>query len=136
MPALNQLVQKSHNGTPYPDLVHFVHVYIVEAHPKAPDISPYNGSTWPMTYSDYGQPKTYDGRVQNAKAMEALLEGDPLVLVDDLTPGPRNNPVWCTYGTCPNCSFLIGQDGIIVETLDNTSNKLSTLETALQGLLN
>ena len=36
------------------------------------------------------------------------------VLVDDLTPGPQNNPVWCTYGPCPNCSYLIGQDVVIV----------------------
>ncbi|MCP4445475.1 MAG: hypothetical protein GY811_09050 [Myxococcales bacterium] len=20
---------------------------------------------------------------------------------------------WCTYGTCPNCSYLIGQDGTV-----------------------
>ena len=45
-----------------------------------------------------------------------IKPGNQLVLVDDLIPGELNNPVWCTYGPCPNCSYLIDQDGIIHTT--------------------
>jgi len=34
------------------------------------------------------------------------------MLVDDLG-GPYTNPIWCTYGTCPNGTFLVRQDGVI-----------------------
>lgn len=27
-------------------------------------------------------------------------------------PGAAN-PAWCTYGTCPNCAFIVRQDGAI-----------------------
>jgi len=55
------------------------------------------------------------------------------MLVDDLTPGP-NNPVWCTYGTCPNCAFLIRQDGT-VDTVP-TWVDVSAMERAIRTLLN
>jgi len=67
-----------------------------------------------MPYSTKRQPLVYEDRVAAAQDTERLLEGNQLVLVDDLTPGEQNNPVWCTYGPCPNCSYLIGQDGVIV----------------------
>jgi len=55
------------------------------------------------------------------------------MLVDDLTPGP-NNPVWCTYGTCPNGAFLIRQDGS-VDTV-HTWVDVSAMERAIRTLLN
>lgn len=69
-----------------------------------------------MEYSTKGQPYTYDERVAAAQEMLPLVEGNQLILVDDLIPGERNNPVWCTYGPCPNCSYLIDRDGIIHTT--------------------
>ena len=135
MPALNQLAQKSYKGKTYDQWVQFVHVYIIEPHPTAPDVSPYSGKVWEMTYSSKSQPKTYAARVQNAQATLPLLKGNVLMLVDDLTPGQHNNPVWCTYGTCPNCSFLIGQDGKIVETITKTPSTLAALESSIQALV-
>lgn len=137
MSALNQLAVKSYKGKPYSEWVHFLHVYTIEAHPQAPDISPYSGAVWPASYSSKGQPKTYSGRVANAKSMLTILLGNQLVLVDDLTPGTYNNPAWCTYGTCPNCSFLIGKDGKLVEVLTKTpgASKVATLEASLLKLL-
>lgn len=135
MPALNQLATKVYNGKPYGEWVHFVHVYVIEPHPQSPDISPYSGTVWEMTYSSKSQPKTYAARVANAQAMLPLLQGNPLVVVDDLTPGQHNNPVWCTYGTCPNCSFLIGKNGVIVEAITKTPSSLSSLEASIQALV-
>jgi hypothetical protein len=114
---LNELATKTFEGSlTYADVVHFVHIYVVEPHPMSPDPSPYSGQVWEAGYSTLGQPKTYTGRVSNAQQMEPVLEGTQFILVDGLTPEAYNNPVWCTYGPCPNCSYLIGQDGIIVDT--------------------
>ena len=71
-----------------------------------------------MEYSTKSQSYTYDERVAAAQDILPLVEGNQVLLVDDLVPGERNNPVWCTYGTCPNCSYLIHRDGIIHTTQD------------------
>ena len=84
-------------------------MYVAEPHPANPDISPYRGEPWPAEFSSLGQPLTYAERVSNAQALGDIGD-DQLLLVDNLGGG-SDNPVWCTYGTCPNCSFLIGQDG-------------------------
>jgi hypothetical protein len=134
VPALNQLATKTWNGKPYAEWVHFVHVYVIEPHPKAPDPSPYSGAVWEMTYSSLAQPKTYAARVQNAKVLAPSLQGKVTLLVDDLTPG-SNNPAWCTYGPCPNCSFLIAKNGIVVEAITKTPSTLAPLEASIQALL-
>lgn len=114
MPALNELATTLYDDeNTYADLVHFITLYVIEPHPTSPDISPYKGTVWEDTYSTKGQAFTYEERVVHAQETLELLEGNQLILVDDLVPGERNNPVWCTYGTCPNCAFLIGQDGLI-----------------------
>jgi len=97
----------------YADKVHFLHIYVVEAHPESPDPSPYNGNVWEAAYSDVGQAYTYDHRVANAQAMSSDVDSSQTVLIDDLDNDGHTNPVWCTYGPCPNCAYLIGQDGII-----------------------
>ena len=135
MTALNRLVKAPYKGKTYADFVHFVHVYTIEAHPKDSTISPYSGKPWPMQYSTKDQPRTYAERVANARAMEQGLTGHHLLLVDDLTPRPFNNPVWCTYGTCPNCSFLIRQDGRVAEVLVRTPRSNVELERAVKKLL-
>ena len=115
VPALNRLATSSYDDTTtYADRVHIVTLYVIEPHPMAPDVSPNSGSVWEMQYSTKRQPLVYEDRVAAAQDTEGLLGGNQLVLVDDLTPGQQNNPVWCTYGPCPNCAYLIGQDGVIV----------------------
>ena len=113
MPSLNELAGKSYNAnTSYTDVVHFVHINVIEPHPKSPDPSPYGGQVWEAGYSTVNQPETYEERVSVARRVDALVEGNQLLLVDDLRPGDLNNPIWCTYGTSPNSAFLIRQDGI------------------------
>jgi len=134
VPALNQLASKQYDATTtYDQNVHFIHLYIIEPHPMSPDVSPYYGSVNEGTYSTIGQPTTYDERIAAAQNMTPLIEGNQLILVDDLIPGNLNNPVWCTYGTCPNCAYLIGQDGVIdtTQTWFNAAN----METAINNLL-
>lgn len=112
MPALNELAAKAYDETStFGDLVHFVHVYTIEAHPKAPDPCPYYGQVAEISYSIVPQPRSFTGRAENAALMLPLLDPGQLLLVDDLRR--RVNPVWCTYSTAPNSAFLIRQDGII-----------------------
>jgi hypothetical protein len=112
--ALGDLATRTHDAThTYGDLLHIVHIYVVEPHPQSPELSPYSGEEWTREYSDRGQPETYAARVALALEILPELQGEQLLLVDDLTPEPLNNPVWCTYGPCPNCAYLIQQDGHI-----------------------
>ncbi len=91
MPALNALSVKVYNDTAtYADVVHFVHIYIIEPHPQGPDISPYSGRVSESAYSsDRYQPRTYKERVAYARDMQSMVQGDQLLLVDDLTPGVK-----------------------------------------------
>ena len=114
MPALNSLAAQTFEGTDtYADRVHFVQVYVIEPHPEAPTPSPYGGRVREAAFSDRGQAMTYDERVTFARDVEPLITGGQLLLVDDLRPRDLDNPAWCTYGPCPNCGFLIAQDGTL-----------------------
>jgi hypothetical protein len=131
---LNTLARKAFDGaTTYDQVVHFVQVYIVEPHPEG-DPSPYSGEVWEAEYSGgHPQVTTCPERVAYAREVKPELQGSQTMLVDDLTPGDMNNPAWCTYGPCPNCAFLIGQDGILakVQTWFNDSD----MEAAIDDLL-
>ena len=108
-------------------MVHFVNINVTEPHPE--------GSRRTNQYSSgILQPTIYDERVAIAKQIEPLLGDRQLLLVDDLTPG-QDNPVWCTYGPCPNCAFLIGQEGIIheVQLWSNTSAMKTAIDALLSG---
>lgn len=135
MPALNALSVKVYNDTAtYADVVHFVHIYIIEPHPQDPDISPYSGRVSESAYSsDRYQPRTYKERVVDAREMQSMVQGDQLLLVDDLIPGVKNNPLWCTYGPAPNSACLIRQDGVL-ELVQNWVD-VSTVEQAIDKLL-
>jgi hypothetical protein len=125
VPALNSLaVQAFDANRTYGQVVHIVHAYVIEPHPQDPDPSPYSGVVWEAQYSSKRQPMTYAERVAAARDMLPFLVGQQIVLVDDLTPGARNNPVWCTYGPCPNCAYLIRQDGAI----DSVQNWVDVLQ--------
>lgn len=114
MPVLNALAATIYSGDrTFADLVHFVHVYMVEAHPQAPDPSPFNGIVSEMLYSSVGQARYYEARVDNARQSRALIEDNQIQLVDALDTRGLINPVWCTYGPSPNGTYLIDQEGII-----------------------
>lgn len=133
---LNSLASEVYTGTDtYSDLVHFVHIYTIEAHPQSPEPMPYSGAPSPCAYSNGPQPKTYSARVTNAQAMETLLtSGTHIMLVDDLTPEARNNPVWYTYGPNPNGGYLIGRDGLMKSVQKWLS--VSQMKSEIDALLN
>jgi hypothetical protein len=111
---LNELAREPFDETrTYGDVVHFLHVYIIEPHPLGPDPSPYGGEVRELVYSTIQQPCTYEERLQAAADLEAMIEGDQILVVDELDPACHVNPIWCTYGPTANGAFLIRQDGII-----------------------
>jgi len=95
--------------------VHFVHVYVVEAHPQAPDVSPNYGAVLESQYSTGPNPRNYPDRRVEAERMAERLGAGQLMLVDDIRPRPYDNPIFSTYGSGANCAFLIDQDGLIRE---------------------
>ena len=114
MPSLNALASTPYDSENiYSDLVHFVHVLVIEPHPLDPDPSPYSGRVWEAQYSTVQQPGSYDERQAVAQQLGSLIEGNQLLLIDDMTPQALNNPVWCSYGPAPNSAYLIRQDGIM-----------------------
>lgn len=136
MPDLNQLAVKQYDDTTtYADRVRFVHIYVVEPHPMSPDVSPYTGKVSKANYSTRGQAFIYDERVEASLEILPELEGDQMILVDDLEPGDLNNPVWCTYGPCPNCAYLISQDGVIenVQTWFEADGMEEAIDRLLEG---
>lgn len=107
-----------------------LHVYNVEAHPAGKDPSPYSGKPWNLRFSDRKQATTYDERVRYAK--DIARDTSMQVLVDNLGRTGAN-PVWCTYGTCASCSWLIGQDGTIAAQHD--WHDRATMEASIEALL-
>lgn len=134
MPSLNALAaQPFDEDSTFADVVHFVHINVIEPHPMAPDVSPYGGRVSESRYSTVTQPTTYGERVEVARGINVLLAGDQLLLIDELSPGFSVDVVWCTYGTAPNSAFLIRQDGIVevVQLWLNTG----TMEQAIRELI-
>ncbi len=134
MPALNDLATGLYDQTRTVDeVIHIVHVYVIEPHPLDPDPSPYRGNVWEAFDYRRSQPTTYAERVALAAEVRALLEGDQLMLVDELTPEGRNNPLWCSYGPAPTLGYLIDRDGEIVKAL--AWNNVAEFQAAIQDLL-
>ena len=92
------------------DDLHTALVYVMEAHPGKNQPSAYHGVPKPHEFSDRGQSRDWETRASSAR--DLTLGTDVIRLIDDLD-GEQSNPFWCSYGTCPSCSFLIGQDGLI-----------------------
>jgi hypothetical protein len=135
VPGLNALAQAAFDESrTFADVVHFVHVYTIEAHPMAPEPSPYSGAVWEMDFSTIDQAKTYEHRVEHARIMKKSLQGNQLQLVDALDTGGLVNPVWCTYGPSPNAVYLIGKDGTIAYAAAWTS--AASVERAILDLCN
>jgi hypothetical protein len=101
----------------------------------SPDVNPYTGYLGEAAYSTVGQPKTYSGRLTNAVWLLAnVIQGNQTLLVDEIAPEARNNPVFCTYGPAPVPAFLIRRDGRVMKAqlwLD-----VNAMETAINNLLN
>jgi hypothetical protein len=96
------------------DRVNFVILYTVEAHPSGePSIyfgrenvtaaNKRDGILWPDA-------KTMDERVKRANDSVKSLKLKTTMLVDDM-----DNRVWKAYGSAPNCAYLIGIDGKVME---------------------
>lgn len=96
--------------------MHIVHLYVVEAHPGSGTVSAYTGQVSNST--NVPMPHDYDDRVALARQTIARfsIPQNQRVLVDEVAPLVRNNPLWCTYGPAPYAGYVIGQDGVIVES--------------------
>lgn len=95
--------------------VQFLHVYILEAHPT--------DGWWlgaglsrrlvqrfsPRVALDVASPKTLDERRAIARRMQAALDYDIPLLVDEM-----DNAVAKAYAALPNRLFLIGMDGRVI----------------------
>jgi hypothetical protein len=112
VPKVNEFAARAFRGSSFGVQLHFVHVYSIEAHPQSPDPSPYFGRVKEAEKSSKRQATSYAERELAAQDIQSQLEGNQLLLVDAFETG-KVNPVWCTYGTCPSCAFLIRQDGLI-----------------------
>lgn len=134
MPGLNTLARKSWDATrTFGDVVHFLHVYTLEAHPQSPYVSPYSGTVWEAEYSTLPQALTYADRVTFARLTRGLIEGRQIQVVDALDREGLVNPVWCTYGPSPNATYLIGRDGTIAYAHRWTDAE--EIEAAIRALL-
>ena len=120
----------------YGDRVHFVIIYIIEAHPIG-SASPYRGGEWTGKASvdqegfALRQPITYEERVAQATQMVQELGITVPILIDEM-----DNPVWCTYGPAPNSAYLIDIEGSIVEKQGWYQPQLmeAAIETYLKGM--
>jgi hypothetical protein len=88
-------------------------VYVVEAHPKSPYVSPYSGTVWTTSQNQqqgvlYGQPGTYGQRKSIVNTMQTNMTIVPEILID----GPCNE-WWSVYGPAPNNAYLIDVNGIV-----------------------
>jgi hypothetical protein len=99
--------------TLYGSQVNIYVVYVVEAHPKGPDVSPYSGNVWVTSQNQqqnylYNQPTTY---LKKKNLIDTLQVRKP-VNVPILVDGPCNE-WWLNYGPAPNNAYLIKPDGIV-----------------------
>ena len=135
MPGLNALATEAYDGlSTFSDRVHFLHVYVLEAHPMRPDVSPYSGDVWEVEgLSLIPQARTYERRREFAAMTRELLVPGQIQVIDALDLDDLVNPVWCTYGTAPNSTYVIGQDGVI-RFAENWTDP-EHVETALRELL-
>jgi len=99
----------------YSNQINIFVVYGVEAHPKAPDFSPYSGTLWVTGENQnepclYLQPTTYGGRKQLINDMLAnpLYTISVPVLIDGTC-----NTWWQNFGPAPNNAYLIKPNGVV-----------------------
>ena len=133
LPKLNAMSAAAFGETTLGESVHFVHVYVPEAHPLGPDPAPHLGAVSEEEYSTLGQPRNYADRLVNARRLIPSIDPSHLMLVDDLAPRAYDNPIWSTYGSGAASAWLIGQDGVIAAAHVWLDTK--TLEKSMRYLL-
>ncbi|MES2595920.1 MAG: deiodinase-like protein [Verrucomicrobiota bacterium] len=94
--------------------VNFIVVYTIEAHPQG-DPSPYSGEEWVTPKNEkegilFRQPTTEAERMERAKACAKREKMTVPIVVDSMA-----NAVWKAYGSAPNCAYIIGKNGKVVE---------------------
>jgi hypothetical protein len=113
-------------------------VYVVEAHPKNPDLSPYSGTVWTTSENQqesilYLQPTTYGERKQIINDM--LANGSYQLTASILIDGPCNE-WWLNFGPAPNNAYLIKPDGVIYKKhgwFDKNPDNIATDINSLLG---
>jgi hypothetical protein len=88
-------------------------IYIIEAHPVAPDACPYTGIPYTTEANEkdsilFAQPKTYLERKKMASVLAKNLNITVPVLIDS-----PDNAWWLTYGPAPNNAYLIAPTGMV-----------------------
>ena len=115
-PAFRNKVDELDNlKSMYPTQLEVMMIYVVEAHPKSPDLCPYSGLVNEAnnvgTSAHFYQPTTYLERKNAVQAfidsMSTTINGIPIYI-----DGPCNE-WWHAFGEAPNDGFLIGPDGIV-----------------------
>jgi len=96
----------------YRDRVDFFVVYTLEAHPVGAN-SPYKEEEWVPIHNrlvgiDFGQPETFEGRLEHARTSQANLEIEIPMLVDGM-----DDAVWQVYGRVPSPGFVIDTQGTV-----------------------
>ena len=97
-------------------LINIYVVYVVEAHPNTPDVSPYSGTVWTTSENQsegilYLQPTTY-GEKKSILSDELADTAYPMT-VPVLIDGPCNE-WWLNFGPAPNNAYLINPDDGVV----------------------
>lgn len=101
--SLNMLISK------YGSKVNFMVVYVCEAHPKSPDISPYSCAVWdpnPSTVK-YLQPTTYGQRKATCTDMVNNTCGCMQTVNCPIVIDGPCNEFWTHFGPAPNNAYLI-----------------------------
>ena len=111
-------------------------VYVVEAHPNTPDVSPYSGTVWTTTENQtegilYLQPTTYGEKKQIVT--DLLADVNFPMSVPILIDGPCNE-WWLNFGPAPNNAYLIQPNGVVYakhpwfnQNPDNMTNDINAL---------
>ncbi|MBI3511669.1 MAG: T9SS type A sorting domain-containing protein [Bacteroidetes bacterium] len=97
----------------YGSQVNFLVVYVLEAHPVTPDVSPYSNTVWTtqLNYNDsilIRQETNYLQRKSEAEDLIHLYRPSCPLLIDQ--PG---NEYWRNFGPAPNNAYLINTDGVV-----------------------
>jgi hypothetical protein len=120
--------------------INIIVIYVVEAHPKSPDPSPYSGTVWTTSENQsegilYDQPVTYGARKQVLNNM--LANSSYTLSVPVAIDGPCN-AWWQNFGPAPNNAYLIKPDGVIYKKhgwFDKSPENITNDITALLAIL-
>ena len=103
----------------YGSQVNFLVLYVCEAHPMSPDVSPYSCNVWNPSQNQtdgvmYLQPTTYGQRKATATDMvNNTCSCIPTINAPMVIDGPCNE-FWTTFGPAPNNAYLINPiDGTV-----------------------